>query len=105
MQLLFLDESGTPPGPGKAKNKYFVIAGVVIPEGHWSRVRHALVGLKVREKIRGEIKWRYFAPGNNEDRNPLLHLKQTDRDRIREEIYTKIICSDRSIKALACVCC
>ena len=105
MHLLFLDESGTPPGPNKAKNKYFVIGGIVIPEGHWSRIRDALAGLKLREKLRGEIKWRYFAPGNDDPKNPMLKRSPADRDKIREEIYTKIICSDRSIKAIACVCC
>lgn len=105
MHLLFLDESGTAPGPCKNKHKYFVIAGLAIPEGQWHHLNDSLLGMKTRRGLRGELKWRYFAPGNNENANPMLGLPQAERNTIREEIYTKIIGPSRSIKAIACVCC
>jgi len=61
--------------------------------------------LKVRRKIRGEIKWRYFAPGNQDENNPMRNMGQHERDSIREEIYTDIICAEKSIKSIACVTC
>jgi hypothetical protein len=105
MHLLFIDESGTVPNPGKAKNKYFVIAGIIVPEERWHKMRDSLLGLKIRRKIVGEIKWRYFAPDNNEAKNPMKEIAPADRNAIRTEIYEKIICSERSIKTLGCVTC
>ena len=43
---------------------------MVIPEDQWHSVRDALMGMKVRRKLRGELKWRYFAPGNDDEANP-----------------------------------
>jgi hypothetical protein len=41
-----------------------------------------MLGLKVRRQIRGELKWRYFAPANNDARNPMRNLDQATRDAI-----------------------
>jgi len=60
------------------------------------------MGIKIRRKIRGEIKWRYFAPNNEEARNPMRGLAQAERDAIREEIY-RLMSSEAGIKTLACV--
>jgi hypothetical protein len=38
MHLCFIDESGTPPPNGKGL-KYFVIAGLFIPEARWHDMR------------------------------------------------------------------
>jgi Protein of unknown function (DUF3800) len=104
MHILFVDESGTPPNPSSHKSKYFVIAGTIIPEQVWHRIRDALLGLKARRKIRGEFKWRYFSPDNDDVRNPMRKCSQEERNDIRTEIC-KIICSEKSIKCLACVAC
>jgi hypothetical protein len=102
MHILFIDESGTPPSPDKPKNKYFVIGGVIIPEDQWHSVRDALMGMKVRRRLRGELKWRYFAPGNDDDANPMRKLSQPERDSVREEIY-HIITNHRSVRFIVCV--
>lgn len=104
VHIFFVDESGTPPGRGSGKDKYFVIGGLVIPESVWHGVRDAVVGMKVRLGLRGEIKWRYFAPTNNEPANPLAGMNLDQRNAVREELY-KIICSVKSIKSMACVTC
>jgi hypothetical protein len=103
MYILFIDESGTPPKAGKSDSRYFVVGGVIIPEGTWHNLRDAVFGLKIRRKIRGEFKWRYFAPGNTDDANPMRHLGQGDRDSIRAELYS-IICSAPSVRTIASVC-
>lgn len=102
MHVLFLDESGTPPKPGVDRPAYFVIGGIIIPETSWHRMRDGLMGIKIRRKIRGEIKWRYFAPGNTDLRNPMRHLDQGERNAIREEIY-KLIGSETAVRTVACV--
>lgn len=103
MHLLFVDESGTPPIRGKETPRYFVLGAVIIPEGSWHRTRDRIMGMKTRRHIRGEMKWRYFAPGNDDERNPMRKLPQSDRDAIRTEIY-RAICGETGIRSLACVC-
>jgi hypothetical protein len=104
MHMLFVDESGTPPKPEATHPRYFVVGGIIIPEGAWHRVRDALMGLKIRHGVRGEIKWRYFAPGNNDPKNPLKRLDQAKKDEVRSDVY-RAICSDSSVRSLASVCC
>lgn len=104
MHLFFLDESGTPPGPNGYKDTYFVMGGIVIPDGVWHKVRDAIHGMKVRHKLKGELKWRYFAKHNNELSNPMAGLPQEQRNEIRTEIY-HIICGIKSLKFMACVSC
>jgi hypothetical protein len=103
MHLLFVDESGTPPRRGHTSPRYFVIGGIVIPEDTWHSLRDALMGMKIRRKIRGELKWRYFAPGNVEMANPMRNQTQDIRDEIRREVY-RIIARERGVKTLAAVC-
>ena len=104
MHIFFIDESGTPPGPGKLNDKYFVIGGLVIPEQVWHGLRDCLHGLKTRRKLVGELKWRYFAPGNTDAANPMASMKPDERNEIRQEMY-QIICSCKSVKTMACVAC
>src|SRR4051794_1304745 len=87
MHLLFLDESGTPPPRAKRDQRYFVLAGVAIPADGWKALERRFAGVKVRYKIRGEIKWRYFAPSNKDDKNPLKRLSMEERDKVRAEVY------------------
>ncbi len=104
MHIFFIDESGTPPSPGKGKDTYFVIGGLVVPEQVWHGLRDSLHGMKVRRKLIGELKWRYFAPNNADAANPMLKLQQSERDEIRTELYD-MICRVKSIKTMACVAC
>lgn len=104
MHLLFVDESGTPHGPNVRRDRYFVIGGIIIPDGVWSKLRDAIHGMKVRRKLVGELKWRYFAPTNVDTANPMRELDARARDEIRAEIY-HVICSIRSVRTMACIAC
>lgn len=103
MHLLFIDESGTPPRPKTTSAKYFVVGGIIIPEGIWHHVRDAMLGLKLRRKIRGEIKWRYFSPDNDDAKNPMRKMDHEIRNTIRRDLI-RIITSQSSVRTLACVC-
>jgi hypothetical protein len=104
MYLMFMDESGTPPKPEMASPRYFVMAGLIIPEGSWREVRDALLGMKIRRGVRGEIKWRHFAPGNDDAKNPMRRLPQSERDAIREEMFGIICKSQHEVVSIAAVC-
>ncbi|MEO8725284.1 MAG: DUF3800 domain-containing protein [Acidobacteriaceae bacterium] len=104
MHIFFVDESGTAPNPGKRTDKYFVLGGIVVPEEVWYSIRDGMLGMKARLGIRGELKWRYFAPSNAEPRNPMRHMGPDGRNAIRTEMYN-IICSHKAIKSIACVTC
>lgn len=103
MHILFADESGTPPNPGQENQRYFVIGGVIVPETAWHRLRDAIFGMKIRRKIRGELKWRFFSPNNDDARNPMRTMDQAGRDEVRAEIYG-IIAKEKSVKAIAAIC-
>jgi hypothetical protein len=79
MHILFVDEAGTPPKPGQQYPRYFVVGGIIVPENVWHRIRDAMLGLKIRRRIRGEFKWRYFSPDNDDQKNPMRKLDQTRR--------------------------
>lgn len=103
MHILFVDKSGTPPGPGKQEQRYFVVGGLIVPEDVWHRLKDAMLGMKLRRKIRGELKWRYFAPENDQPGNPMRKLSRDTKDEIRSELY-RIITREKSIKIIALVC-
>jgi hypothetical protein len=101
--MLFLDESGTPPSRVSTNvNRYFVIGGVVIPEHSWHRLRDDILGLKLRSGVRGEVKWRYFAPENNDEENPLQGKTGDERNAFRSNLF-KILRQTPGLTALACV--
>ncbi len=102
MQMFFIDESGTPPQSVPCRDRYFVIGGLVIPDGVWHKLRGLVQGMKIRRHLDGELKWRYFSPANSDQTNPMRVLNQEKRNEIRTELYS-IICSVKSIKAMACV--
>jgi hypothetical protein len=102
MHILFVDESGSPPKAGSDQPRYFVVGGISIPESVWRRLHDAVQGLKIRRKIRGEIKWRYFSPSNEDPDNPMRKMPFEDRNHLRTELYT-LICSESSVRTMACV--
>lgn len=79
------------------------MGGAIIPESAWRRLRDAVFGMKIRLKIRGELKWRYFSGANKEERNPMRALPQDTRDQIRTEVYA-ILARERSVKSIAAIC-
>jgi hypothetical protein len=102
MQMLFVDESGTPPPPGKLDAApLFVLGGIVVPEDFWAKIAADLRRLKAKYEIAGEIKWRYFAPPKGGKTHSLSHLDGARKDALRVELY-ETIKSYRSIR-LICV--
>lgn len=102
MYLLFLDESGTPPKPDKAKGRYLVIGSVIIPEGAWHAIAKEFRTIKSEYKISAEIKWKYFGRHNIEKGNPISHLGEADREKLRAKIF-RIITARKAIKIICCV--
>ncbi len=103
MHLLFVDESGSPPKPtARAPKPYFVVAGVSIPDVQWPGIAKDFNELKLRFAIRGEIKWRYFGTENDDARNTLRKLSQTERDSFREQMI-HILTQRKSVRIIACV--
>ena len=48
MQILFVDESGTPPPPDRPNNTpLFVLGGLVVPEDLWSKLATDLHTIRV----------------------------------------------------------
>lgn len=103
MQILFVDESGTPPPPEKADTTpLFVLGGLVVPEDFWSKIADDLKRLKLKHGITGEIKWRYFAPQKPGGKlHSLSHLDATAKEQLRTALYD-VIRSYRSVR-LICV--
>ncbi len=100
MQILFIDESGTPPAPDKTNNNpLFVLGGVIIPDDFWHRVKADLDGIKRKFDVTGEVKWRYFAPHHTKD-NSLSHLDGTEKEALRSALYGVI----RKYKSIKTIC-
>lgn len=103
MHFCFVDESGTPAKPGAEKPRYFVIAGVIIPEDRWHRLAGHLQGIKTNRGYKGELKWRFFAPGNTDTENPMVNWPMEHRNTFRSLIF-RLLISDRSTRIIAGVC-
>jgi hypothetical protein len=102
MYLLFLDESGTPPTPAKGKDRYLVIAGVIIPEGAWHAIAKEFGEIRRDYKIKGEIKWKFFGKSNNDKNSSIQHLPNQNKEDLRTDLF-RILTKRRSVKIIACV--
>ncbi len=102
MYLLFVDESGTPPKPDTDNLAYFVIAGLVVPEDRWTGINDKLTGLKRASHYHGEVKWRYFAPNNDDKDNPMASWDQDRRNQFRDDVFS-IVTETKSCRIVACV--
>lgn len=102
MYLLFIDKSGTPPKPGNEGTAYFVMAGLVIPEDRWMGMHEKLSGLKRAAGYHGEVKWRYFAPNNDDADNPMSTWDQPRRNNFRERVFS-IVTETKSCRVIACI--
>jgi len=104
MQILFIDESGSPPPKESQKETtHFVLGGLIIPEDIWSKLASDLNRMKKRFGIEGEIKWRYFArnkPASNP--NSLSHLSPEKKELLRSQLY-QVIGRYKSIKIICVV--
>lgn len=52
------------------------------------------------KKVKGEIKWRYFGPENDDPDNPMVHLSFKERSRLRLQLLA-IVTKRRSIRLVA----
>lgn len=103
MQILFIDESGTPPPAHKAADTgYFVLGGVVVPEEVWVKLAHELKRLKAAYSVRGEVKWRHFAPDKGGRQTPLSHLSPELKAAFRSDLY-KALVAFKSVKIISVV--
>lgn len=104
MQMLFVDESGTPPPSNNIKGSpFFVLGGVIILQEFWHRIKADLEAIKRKFGILGEIKWRYFSPQNVvAKKNSLSHLNPDQKELFRSSMFS-ILQKYRSIKTLCIV--
>lgn len=102
MQILFIDESGTPPPIDKVANcPLFVLGGVIIPDDFWHRIKADFDHIKKKYAIKGEIKWRYFAPHHRKEHS-LSHLSATQKENLRTDMYS-VISKYKSIKTICVI--
>lgn len=99
MHILFVDESGTPAKPERNLPRFFVFGGVIIPEERWKSVRDKLVGLKRQHQYFGEVKWRFFAPKNDDPDNPMRDWDMERRNKFRAAVFG-VITGTRSIRLI-----
>lgn len=104
MQILFIDESGTPPPIDKVEHSpYFVLGGVVIPENLWHQVKDDIDIIKHRFEIKGEIKWRYFSPlPARATAHPMSHLTAAEKEQLRTQLY-RVISKYKSVRIISVV--
>lgn len=103
MHLLFVDEACPPPASlTKNSPRYFVLAGVAVPELNWHSLTKTLNNIKSRHGIVGELKWRHFSANNQKQDNPLRHLSKTERDGVRASVFSALR-TRHHVKTLAVV--
>ncbi len=102
MQILFIDESGTPPPVNNVLDSpFFVLGGAIIPDKYWHRVKDDLEYIKCKYNIQGEIKWRFFAPHHKKP-HTLSHLDSEQKETLRTELYS-VLTRYKSIKIMSAI--
>lgn len=101
MHLCFVDESGTPPGKPNPRKPYFTLGAAIIHCDSWKSISQRFHGFKVQHGLIGEMKWRYFAPDNQQEGNPMLRHSAPERRELSRQFARMIAESD--ITLLACV--
>ncbi|MDA3857286.1 MAG: DUF3800 domain-containing protein, partial [Roseovarius sp.] len=94
-------ESGTPPPKPNPSRPYFTLGAVIIDADKWKQCHAAVHGYKVRNKIFGEVKWRYFAPHNTDKSNPMNGFDAGIRKKLSLD-FSNII-GKLPIEIIACV--
>ena len=102
MQILFIDESGTPPPVDKVENSpLFVLGGAIIPDEFWHRVKADLDAAKREFGVKGEIKWRFFSPDNRKA-HPMSHLDSAAKEALRSRVFG-ILSKYKSIRSMSVI--
>lgn len=101
MQILFIDESGTPPPIHNTQSSpFFVLGGVIISEELWHKVKADLTSIKKKLNIEGEIKWRYFVP--QKQNNSLSHLTFNEKEKLRDDLFS-VLNKYKSIRTICII--
>lgn len=101
MYFCFVDESGTPPGKPNPKKPYFTLGAAIVPCDGWRAIYNKFQGFKTRHGLKGEMKWRYFSPDNQQDGNPMLRHSPPERRELSRQ-FARLI-AENEITILACV--
>lgn len=101
LHFCFVDESGTPPGRPNPKKPYFTMGAAIVDCAKWGDLSNRIKGFKTRHGLRGELKWRYLSPHNDQEQNPFLRFDATQRRALGMELASIIAGSDLTI--IACV--
>ena len=102
MQMLFVDESGTPAPPDRIDTSpIFVLGGAIIPDEFWHRVKADLDRIKTKYRISGEVKWRFFAPDNRK-LHSMSHLDAAAKEALRSDLLD-VLCRYKSIRAMSVI--
>ncbi len=104
MQILFIDESGTPLSPDKADDSPpLVLGGIIIPNQDWHSVKADLEEIKEKYGVSGEIKWRFFfVPPGKKSTDTLSALDEQARESLRSELYA-VLNKYQFIKAISVI--
>ncbi len=102
MQILFVDESGTPPPVDRIETSpLFVLGGAIIPDDFWHRVKADLEAAKREFSVTGEIKWRFFSPDNRKAHS-MSHLDAPQKEALRSRLFG-ILVKYKSIKTMSVI--
>ena len=101
MYICFIDESGTPPNKPNSDKPYFTLGAAIIQASAWKKVSDRVMGFKIRNKLRGELKWRYFSPHNSSATNPMLDRPAEERKNLSLEFAHLV--AGLQVSLLACV--
>lgn len=102
MQILFIDESGTPPPVDKVQTSpLFVLGGAIIPDEFWHRVKADLEAVKREFEVTGEIKWRFFSPDNRKQHS-MSHLNAAQKEALRSKLFG-ILVRYKSLKTMSVI--
>jgi len=101
MHLCFVDESGTPPSRPNPNQPYFTLGAVIIRDADWLDIANAVRGYSTRNRLRGELKWRYFSPHNSSAENPMLGRSAEERKALSLELA--YIIRKQPVTIIACV--
>ncbi len=101
MHLCFIDESGTPPSRPNPDRPYFTLGAAIIRDTDWRGVANDIQGFCTSNRLRGELKWRYFSPHNSTAENPMLGRSAEERKSLSLD-FARIIAAS-PITIIACV--
>ena len=101
MHFCFVDESGTPPSKPNPDRPYFTLGAVIIRDSDWRAIANDVRGFCTSNRLRGELKWRYFSPHNSSAENPMLGKSAGERKALSLE-FARIIAKSK-VTIIACV--